>query len=356
MPYSSDRRGKGQNTQAIYNVISSFIFVENFRAKNKYKFYQDIFEKPFIEATMNFYKHESVLLLEKHDCSSYMEQVLARLEVEKKRLTEYLPLKDSHQRVIEACEKCMIGEYLGFLNSECKNMVMNENAKDLRNMFKLLRPLNSGLKALLDLIKAHIREKGLEKITNLNMNLKIDDNYVSNFVEELLEVHQKYLKLITDVFEKDKQFVQSLDEAFTEVVNYRENNKTPCRSPEILSRFFDTLLKKTTKCHQESEMEELMNKAIELFKYITDKDVFQKFYSKMLAKRLIYSQYISLDAEETMINKLKVACGYEFTSKLHRMFTDIKGKFFNYFALLITMSNCLGKLYSQRRSGYTISR
>lgn len=33
-----------------------------------------------------------------------------------------------------------------------------------------------------------------------------------------------------------------------------------------------------------------------------------------------------MDAEETMINKLKQACGYEFTSKLHRMFTDIKGE------------------------------
>lgn len=299
--------------------------MENFRSKHKYKFYQEIFEKPFIRATMDFYHQEACQLLSKNDCSSYMEQVLYRLDVERKRLTEYLPLKESHQRVIEGCEKCMIEEYLGFLNTECRTMVSNENTKDLRNMFKLLKPVVSGLKALLDQIKGHIKEKGLEKITNLNMSLKMDDNYVQSFVEELLEVHQKYLRLITDVFEKDKQFVQALDEAFTDVVNYRENNKTPCRSPEILARFFDNLLKKSSKCHQEAEMEDFMNKAIDIFKYITDKDVFQKFYSKMLAKRLIYSQYISLDAEETMINKLKAACGYEFTSKFHRMFTDIKG-------------------------------
>lgn len=30
-----------------------------------------------------------------------------------------------------------------------------------------------------------------------------------------------------------------------------------------------------------------------------------------------------MDAEEAMINRLKQACGYEFTNKLHRMFTDI---------------------------------
>lgn len=30
-----------------------------------------------------------------------------------------------------------------------------------------------------------------------------------------------------------------------------------------------------------------------------------------------------MDSEESMINRLKQVCGYEFTNKLHRMFTDI---------------------------------
>ena len=43
-----------------------------------------------------------------------------------------------------------------------------------------------------------------------------------------------------------------------------------------------------------------------VFKYIEDKDVFQKFYSKMLAKRLVYQTSASDDAEASMISKLKV--------------------------------------------------
>lgn len=43
-----------------------------------------------------------------------------------------------------------------------------------------------------------------------------------------------------------------------------------------------------------------------LFKYIEDKDVFQKFYSKMLAKRLVQQNSTSDDAEASMISKLKV--------------------------------------------------
>jgi hypothetical protein len=43
-----------------------------------------------------------------------------------------------------------------------------------------------------------------------------------------------------------------------------------------------------------------------VFKYIEDKDVFQKFYSKMLAKRLVQHNSTSDDAEASMISKLKV--------------------------------------------------
>ena len=60
-----------------------------------------------------------------------------------------------------------------------------------------------------------------------------------------------------------------------------------------------------------------------IFKYIEDKDVFQKFYSKMLANRLIRETSASDDAESSMIGKLKDACGFEYTSKLQRMFQDI---------------------------------
>jgi cullin 1 len=60
-----------------------------------------------------------------------------------------------------------------------------------------------------------------------------------------------------------------------------------------------------------------------VFKYIEDKDVFQQFYSKMLAKRLVNQTSASDDAEASMISKLKEACGFEYTSKLQRMFTDM---------------------------------
>jgi cullin 1 len=60
-----------------------------------------------------------------------------------------------------------------------------------------------------------------------------------------------------------------------------------------------------------------------VFKYVEDKDVFQKFYSRWLARRLVNDLSVSEDAEASMISKLKEACGFEYTNKLSRMFTDM---------------------------------
>ena len=67
------------------------------------------------------------------------------------------------------------------------------------------------------------------------------------------------------------------------------------KSPELLAKYCDLLLKKSSKNPEEAELEDthnqvpdiLKNTLMVVFKYIEDKDVFQKFYSRMLAKRLV---------------------------------------------------------------------
>ncbi len=60
-----------------------------------------------------------------------------------------------------------------------------------------------------------------------------------------------------------------------------------------------------------------------IFKFIDDKDVFQKFYQKKLAQRLVSQQSASDDSESSMITKLKESSGFEYTNKLTRMFTGM---------------------------------
>ncbi|EHB15487.1 Cullin-2 [Heterocephalus glaber] len=116
--------------------------------------------------------------------------------------------------------------------------------------------------------------------------------------------------------------LSALDKALISVVNYKEP-KSVCKVPELLAKYCDNLLKKSTKGMTENEAEEKLMSFITVFKYIDDKDVFQKFYARMLAKRLIHGLSMSMDSEEAMTNKLKQGCCYEFTSRLHRMYTDM---------------------------------
>lgn len=56
---------------------------------------------------------------------------------------------------------------------------------------------------------------------------------------------------------------------------------------------------------------------------VQGKDVFEAFYKKDLAKRLLLGRSASVDAEKAMIAKLKAECGSQFTSHLEGMFKDI---------------------------------
>jgi len=147
----------------------------------------------------------------------------------------------------------------------------------------------------------HIKQKGLEAIAGLKV-----DNFHIHFVESVLAVHKNYRNLIQEVFNGDQAFIGALDKACISIINSRPSTKIPCRSPELLAKYCDTLLKKSTKGISESEIDEKLLQSITVFKYIDDKDVFQKFYSRMLAKRLIHQQSQSMDAEEAMIDRLKV--------------------------------------------------
>ncbi|KAF4716415.1 hypothetical protein FOZ63_015318, partial [Perkinsus olseni] len=52
-------------------------------------------------------------------------------------------------------------------------------------------------------------------------------------------------------------------------------------------------------------------------------DVFAEIYRNQLAKRLLYDTSASDEAEKNVIQKLKMKCGAQFTSKLEGMITDI---------------------------------
>ncbi|RKP19863.1 Cullin-domain-containing protein, partial [Rozella allomycis CSF55] len=142
------------------------------------------------------------------------------------------------------------------------------------------------------------------------------------YVECLLKTYQKYAGLVAETFKGDSKFSACLDKSCREFINRNSVCENSLKSPELLARHADNLLKKGGK-YESLDLEESLNQIITIFRYIEDKDVFQKFYSKFLSKRLVYGLSISEDSEGSMISKLKELCGFDYTLKLQRMFTDV---------------------------------
>lgn len=330
--------GSTVNVEAVRGTIWSLVEVQAYKKKGQLTLYQDLFEQPFLDTSGLHFTRDAAQLLQERDVSMYMACVIAKIDEELARARKYLH-GSSLSKVTARCQQHMVAEHLSFLYSECKEMVVEERKEDLRNMYGLLRSLpNAALHVLVETVLDHIKSQGLQAIGNLQ-----GDNVHIQFVENLLTVYRKYKDQINDVFGGDQNFMGALDKACSSVINHRHpisssasstsantaTNTTPpskliqCRSPELLAKYCDTLLKKSSRVASETEIDGKLAQSITIFKYIDDKDVFQKFYARMLAKRLIHQQTQSMDAEEAMINRLKQACGYEFTSKLHRMFTDM---------------------------------
>ncbi|XP_076240147.1 cullin 2 [Calliopsis andreniformis] len=315
----ADRVGEAEkaSTEVICGVIQSFVRVGEYKLVGQLDMYQEMFETPFLEASAEFYTRQALQLRQQSDITHYMERVTSQLIQEELRAHKFLHAS-SVPKVKQCCEEEMIATHVAWLHAEAESMIENERRRDLSLLYPLLRPIPNGLTPLVQKLTQHITQQGLQAIESLQ-----GENVHTQFVESILHVHHKYSELIKDVFKADQAFVTALDKACSAVVNHRPVPRQPARAPELLARYCDSLLKKSAKAASEVEVEEKLGRCITVFKYVDDKDVFQKFYARMLAKRLIHQQSQSMDAEESMIDRLKQACGYEFTNKLHRMFTDM---------------------------------
>lgn len=57
----------------------------------------------------------------------------------------------------------------------------------------------------------------------------------------------------------------------------------------------------------EQEVESILDKAMVLFRFMQEKDVFERYYKQHLGRRLLSNKSVSDDSEKNMISKLKVS-------------------------------------------------
>lgn len=325
MLVEKQRNGETIEYNQIKQVVESFVSLgldDTDIAKTTLDVYRYSFERPFLDATRKFYQNESKQFVAENSVVEYMKKAEARLDEEEERVKIYLhpdiaiPLK-------KACNEVLIAEHSTILRDEFQVLLDNDREDDMKRMYSLLSRIPDGLEPLRQKFENHVRKAGLAAVAKVSVD--VDKLEPKVYVDALLEIHTQYQGLVKRAFNDEPEFTRSLDNACREFVNRNEVCKSGSnKSPELLAKYTDVLLRKSGTGAEETELENTLSQIMTVFKYIEDKDVFQKFYSRMLARRLVHSNSSSDDAETSMISKLKEACGFEYTNKLQRMFQDMQ--------------------------------
>ncbi|KAK8060441.1 Cullin 1 [Apiospora saccharicola] len=325
MLVEKQRNGETIEHGQIKQVVDSFVSLgldEHDSSKSTLDVYRFHFERPFLEATSEFYAAESTQFVAENSVVEYMKKAEARLNEEEERVRMYLH-QDIATPLKKACNKALIADHSTLLRDEFQILLDNNREDDMKRMYNLLNRIPDGLDPLRQKFETHVRNAGLAAVSKVASDAEKLEPKV--YVDALLGVHTQYQGLVKRAFNDEPEFTRSLDNACREFVNRNEICKAGSnRSPELLAKYTDVLLRKSGTGVEEADLDAVLTQIMTVFKYIEDKDVFQKFYSRMLARRLVHSTSTSDDAETSMISKLKEACGFEYTNKLQRMFQDMQ--------------------------------
>uniref|UniRef100_A0A4W2DK46 Cullin family profile domain-containing protein n=1 Tax=Bos indicus x Bos taurus TaxID=30522 RepID=A0A4W2DK46_BOBOX len=261
--------------------------------------YQDSFEQRFLEETNRLYAAEGQKLMQEREVPEYLHHVNKRLEEEADRLITYLD-QTTQKSLIATVEKQLLGEHLTAILQKGLNNLLDENRiQDLSLLYQLFSRVRGGVQVLL--------QQWIEYIKAFGSTIVINPEKDKTMVQELLDFKDKVDHIIDICFLKNEKFINAMKEAFETFINKRPN-----KPAELIAKYVDSKLRAGNK--------EIMI----IFRFIYGKDVFEAFYKKDLAKRLLVGKSASVDAEKSMLSKLKHECGAAFTSKLEGMFKDME--------------------------------
>ncbi|EGD76684.1 hypothetical protein PTSG_08035 [Salpingoeca rosetta] len=272
------------------------------------------FEQPFLATTRQQFMEESRAFLQDHGARDYLKWASAQLDSELLRSRVVLrPL--SQPKLLDTCADALVRDHLDTFTTHAKAMLEEEQEEDLGRLYDLLTRTGD-VQMLTSEYTQHVTATGTARMDQLKQARNLT---APTYFDAMCSLHTKFITMARDVFRGDPLFLAALDRACTLVANF-----DTAKAPEYLAKVCDQTLKRSSKSAiTEEDMDTRLKQIITIFSFLQDKDVFQKFYSRHLARRLIQQTSVSEEAEQDMIGQLKAMCGFEFTSKLQRMFTDV---------------------------------
>ncbi|KJH48131.1 cullin family protein [Dictyocaulus viviparus] len=285
-----------------------------FRMLRTLDLYKQCFEEEFLSCTSVFYTQEGMSLVRTLETVDFLLHIERRIKEENERVDLYLD-ESTRTQLLTRVEKCLISDHMQeIIDNGLSSLLNDSRVQDVSRLYALLSRVDGGVSLLKLGFSSYIKKVGKAMITDFERD--------QSMVEDLMAFKDKLDVFVDTCFgsnEEKMKFAQAEKDAFDYFINTRGN-----KPAELIAKFMDARLRSANKEASDEQLDQLMNKVITLFRFIQGKDVFEVFYKKDLAKRLLFGRSASVDAEKIMLSKLRQECGAGFTQKLEGMFRDME--------------------------------
>mmetsp|Transcript_9410 Transcript_9410/g.13919 ORF Transcript_9410/g.13919 Transcript_9410/m.13919 type:complete len:757 (+) Transcript_9410:92-2362(+) len=286
--------------------------------------YKRDFEKPMLEKTELYYRKEAVQWINSDSAPTYLLKAETRLKQEEDRAKSYLD-SSTISPLIKEVQKQLISQYIDVLlnmdQSGFKHMLENLSEKhtDIARMYDLFKKVDT-IDEMSKMFREYVKLEGVSVVKEYSSEAEID---VNGYIEKLLAMHNKYKDLLNTAFQNDQVFSEAIKDAFTHFVNIdieHSGSQTKTTTAELLSKYCNYVMK-TEPTTSDSELGKLLDSIVDVFIYVSDKDMFQEYYRRQLSHRLLLDN-ANFSMEKDLISRLKRSLGASFTSKLEGMIKD----------------------------------
>lgn len=277
--------------------------------------YEEEFESSFLEETRLHYTELSLSYMSMYSTPQYLSQAEERLNEEASRVNAYLS-QASEPKLRALTENVLLEAHArALLDSDrggATQLFAEDRYDDLRRMFSLFSRVSSCLDMFRETMVQFVKSEGTKIVADQE---KSTDPV--QFMQRIFDLKAKFDVIIENCCRNEKKFQRRLKEAIEDFIN------RDCRCSSYLAAYVDNILKTGSQNESGENIDNVIERVLVLFRYLSDKDVFENFHRQHLAKRLLSSRSASEDNEKLVVARLKAECGNQYTAKLEGMLTDM---------------------------------
>jgi len=256
--------------------------------------------------------------------AEYAAAVTNQIDSEIERCERYNLEQTTKSEIIHIIEKEMIGGKIDVLNEPegVADLIDKKDERSLSMVYSLLDRVVDVGETLKTQWSDYIKKKGEEIVE--------DHEHESEMVTRLLNLKETLDSIWTKSFQRNEMLGHQLRESFETFINQQKKGRDysiNSKPSEMIAKYVDMLLRSGVKAlskissaapvekdmgtgDEDAQLASQLEKVLDLFRGIHGKDVFEAFYKKDLARRLLLNRSASADAEKNMLSKLKTGKSY----------------------------------------------